>query len=408
MSQITISRRHDLDWLRVLAILLLLYFHTAMIFASDLGWHIKNEETSQLLREANYFLSRWRMPLLFLISGIGTSFALRRRTAREYVAERTRRLLVPVVFGILVVVPPQIYIERIANGAEFGSFLSFFPTVFTTGPYPHGNLSWHHLWFVVYLFLYSLAALPLFLHLRRDGGRIARAVERRLSGLGLYALALPLGAVLAGLAVRWRGPQNIVDDWAFLLYYFLFFVYGYLFATAEASWTAIERRRQSSLALAIGATTATFTIRWSGAAPPLEYSVEQVLFHLLQGLNAWAWVLAILGYGKRYLDRPSRLLQRANEGIYPFYIVHQTVIILVGYPVIQTGDGIVAKYLVVSTVSLILSWATVELLIRPFALTRFLFGMRPMRTPVHAGNPLHEEGRGANLERNARPSPTRR
>src|SRR5690606_7184264 len=142
------DRRHDLDWLRVLAILLLVYFHTGMIFAAEWDWHIKNPETSRLVLEINYFMSRWRMPLLLMISGIGTSFALRRRTAGEYLRERTGRLLVPVVFGVLVIVPPQIYLERIADGAAYTSFLDFYLEVFTTGPYPEGNLSYHHLWFV--------------------------------------------------------------------------------------------------------------------------------------------------------------------------------------------------------------------------------------------------------------------
>lgn len=384
MSHTIPTRRHDLDWLRVIAILLLLYFHTGMIFVAEWGWHIKNPETSYLVLELNYFLSRWRMALLFVISGIGTSFALRRRTPAQYVGERTKRLFVPVLFGILVIVPPQIYIERIAGGAAYASFLDFYPSIFTTGPYPAGNLSYHHLWFVLYLFLYSLAALPFFLYLRSDAGaRWAERLSDALRGPGLYALALPLGAALAALIVRFPGPQNIVNDGAYLLYYFLFFVYGYVLHVAGGLWGVLEARRRTSLTLAFLSILSINALRWNDATPEFTYSLANSLYYLLQGFNAWCWVLAFLGYGKRYLNRPSRLLERANEGIYPFYILHQTVIVVVGYYVIQVEESILAKFLFVSTLSLVLSWGIYELFVRPVPALRFLFGMKPPR-PVGA------------------------
>lgn len=384
------DRRYDLDWLRVIAILLLVYFHTGMIFAAEWDWHIKNPETSRLVLEINYFMSRWRMPLLFMISGIGTSFALRRRTAGEYLRERTGRLLVPVVFGVLVIVPPQIYLERIADGAAYTSFLDFYPEVFTTGPYPEGNLSYHHLWFVFYLFLYSATALPLFLYLRgATGARFARAVERLVRGPGMYALALPLGAVLAALVVRFPGPQDVIHDVAYLLYYFLFFFYGYVLSVAGKVWDEIEARRRASLTLAFLSIVAIDALRWNGATPAFEYSLANALYYLLQGFSAWCWVLAFLGYGKRYLNRPSRVLARLNEGIYPFYILHQTVIVVIGFYVIQVEESILAKYLFVSTVSLLVSWAIYDLLVRPVPVLRFLFGMKPLpRAPDRASLPV--------------------
>jgi glucans biosynthesis protein C len=380
MNRATVNgeRRHDLDWLRVIAILLLLYFHTGMIFTAEWGWHIKNPETSHLVLEVNYFLSRWRMALLFLIAGIGTHYALRRRSAGEYARERTKRLLVPVLFGILVIVPPQIYMERIAGGAEYSSFLAFWPTVLDLRPYPAGNTSWHHLWFVVYLFLYSLAALPLFLLLRREGARDRAArLTAHLGGWKIYALALPLGAVLAMLVVRFPGPQDIIHDWAYLLFYFLFFVYGYMLSVADGVWRTIEQQRRASLTLALLAILAINYLRWNELSPGFAYSVSNTLYYLLQGFNAWCWVLAILGYARRHLNFRSPVLEYANEGIYAFYILHQTTIVVVGFYVVQVDESILAKYLFVSTVSLLLSWAIYDLLVRPFPIVRFLFGMKP-------------------------------
>jgi len=372
--------RHDIDWLRVLAILLLLYFHTAMIFAAEWGWHIKNPETSYLLLEFNHFLRHFRMPVLFVISGIGTGFALGLRSPRTYLRERAKRLLVPLLFGIFVIVPPQIYLERVAQGAGYSSYLAFLPTVLEFRPYPAGNLSWHHLWFVLYLFGYSVVALPLFLHLRGDAGaRIRAALARPARGPGLYLAALPLGLILAALMPVAPGPQNIVDDWAHLLFYFVFFLYGYLLGNDDALWRALVDRRRTSLGLALLAITAINAIRWNGHHPGVGYTMPAALYQGLVAFNSWCWVLAILGYGKRYLSFRNHFLDYANEGIYPFYILHQTVIVVVGFYVVQIEEGILAKFLFTSTISLLATVALYEFCVRPYRLTRFLFGMKPPR-----------------------------
>jgi glucans biosynthesis protein C len=377
------TRRHDLDWLRVIAIVLLLFFHSAMPYVAEWDWHLKNPETSPLLMEANYFLSRWRMALLFLISGIGTSYALGFRPARGYLRERAARLLVPLALGFLVIVPPQVYMERLADGADYRSYLEFWPSVLRGRPYPEGNTSWHHLWFIAYLFMYSVAALPLFLWLRSARGRRVRAaVERRLAGPALYALGAPLGLVLATLYVRWSGPQDVIHDWGHLVYYFLFFVSGYLLAEAEGAWRWMEARRRTSLALAMACIVAVNYLRWNDAEPDWGYNPGNAAYLVLQGFNAWFWVLALLGWGRRMLSFRNRLLDYASEGIYPFYVLHQTVIVIVAFYVIRAPDGVWAKFWFTSIVSFVLTVAVYEFAVRPFRVTRFLFGMKnPPRAP---------------------------
>ncbi|HEX2207761.1 MAG TPA: acyltransferase [Longimicrobium sp.] len=371
------ARRHELDWLRVIAILLLLFFHSAMPYVAEWDWHLKNGETSPLLMEANYFLSRWRMALLFLISGVGTAYALGFRPARGYLRERARRLLIPLTFGILAIVPPQIYMERLADGASYRSYLEFWPSVLQGRPYPEGNTSWHHLWFIAYLFLYSLAALPLFLYLRSERGRGMRAaIGARLAGPALYLLGLPLGLVLATLYVRWSGPQNVVDDWGHLVYYFGFFIFGYLLAEAEGAWRWMETNRRTSLLLAAASIVIINYLRWNGAEPEWGYNAGNAALQVLQGFNAWFWVLAILGFGRRHLAFRNRILDYASEGIYPFYLLHQTVIVVIAFYVIRAPDGVWAKFWFTSFVSLALTIAIYDLLVRPYRVTRFLFGMK--------------------------------
>lgn len=382
-------RRHDLDWLRVIAIVLLLFFHSAMPYVAEWDWHLKNAETSPLLMEANYFLSRWRMALLFLISGVGTAYALGFRPARGYLRERAKRLLVPLALGFLVIVPPQVYMERLAQGAAYRSFLEFWPSVLQGRPYPQGNTSWHHLWFIAYLFLYSVAALPLFLYLRSGHGRRVRAsIQARLAGPALYALGLPLGVVLATLYVRWSGPQDIIHDWGHLVFYFGFFVFGYLLAEAEGAWRWMETNRRASLLLATASIVAINYLRWNDVEPAWGYNAGNAALQLLQGFNAWFWVLALLGFGRRHLSFRNGVLDYASEGIYPFYLLHQTVIVVVAFYVIRAPDGVWAKFWFTSLVSLALTVALYDLLVRPFRLTRFLFGMKnPARALPAPGPP---------------------
>ena len=187
MNQATPNTRYEfLDWLRVLAIFLLLFFHTGMLFVGW-GWHITNAETIPALELPMDLAHRLRMPLLFVIAGAGMWFALKRRTGKAFIAERTWRLLVPAIIGMFLIVPPQVFLERVAHGQWSGGYLDFmWQRVFRFEPYPAGDFSWHHLWFIIYLYVYVLLLVPLLLWWRR-----ARPELR--PGVWMYALALPLG-----------------------------------------------------------------------------------------------------------------------------------------------------------------------------------------------------------------------
>jgi len=186
-----------------------------MPFVDEWDWHLKNRDTSNLMMECNYFLSHWRMPLLFFISGVGTVIVLKRVSVQKFLWQRTKRLLLPLVFGMLVIVPPQIYFERIFKGAQYTSFLDFYPSIFTTTVYPNGNLSWHHLWFFAYLFVFSVIALPLALYLKSKHGKnvvdIIAAFSARfgMSGFGVVLFA-------AIFLYFWYPNEThaFVDDWA--------------------------------------------------------------------------------------------------------------------------------------------------------------------------------------------------
>lgn len=374
----TDKRRYDLDWLRIIAILLLHFFHTGMIFVAEWGWHIKNSDTSYIFLEWMFFLSRWRMALLFFISGVGTSYALGFRSAGGYVKERASRLLIPLIFGMFVVVPPQIYFERLFQGHTFSSILDFYPSVFKFVPYPEGSFSWHHLWFIAYLFIYSLIALPLFLYLRSANGKtLIEKLTRLTRRLGMFIFGIPLAIVYACLLVAFPpGNQNLITDWAMFSFYFLLFIFGYVVHAHPDFWEQIENKRKLSLQLGFISIIIIDFMRWNDLEPAWSYTVANMVYLSVWAFNSWFWVLALLGYGKRYLNRKNKLLAYANEAIYPFYILHQTLIVIIGYYVSQVKEEVLLKFLFIVFVTFILSVGIYEFFVKPYRIARLLFGMK--------------------------------
>jgi glucan biosynthesis protein C len=367
------TRRHDLDWLRVLAILVLHIFHTGMAFNSW-GWHIKNDVRLPWLDLPMAFLHVWRMPLLFLISGIGTTFALRSRGLAGFVRERHRRLLIPVLFGMLVIIPPQVFYERLFGGAHYTSFWAFYRTVLELTPYPQGNFSWHHLWFVVYLLVYSMLTVPFLALFKTRIGK--QALDRARGWLGqgarIYLLILPLAAIHLTLRDAWPETHNLVADWANFAAMLLYFWSGILVASDERIWSRIEAVRRISLGLGfltLGSLLVDDAMGVVGGYPhPIEYTLLAAL--------SWFWIFAALGYGKHYLNSRNRVIDYANEGIYPFYILHQTVIVILGYYVISWPLGPGVKFVALLALSFAATVGVYEFLIRRWSLVRPFFGLK--------------------------------
>lgn len=345
-----------------------------MLF-SGWEWHITNKESSDVIKNMSLFLHQWRMPLLFFISGAGTFFALGYRKPKEFVVERTKRLLIPLLAGIFLVVSPQVYIERIKN---YSSYLDFYPHFFD-GIYPKGNFSWHHLWFVAYLLVYSLVSLPLFLKLRNPNSqKIVNFFKRILtSWYGSFLLVLPI--VLSQFILRPFFPNDthaLVDDWACFVYYLFFFLYGYIISVSD-DWTSLEKYKKHNLCYSI----LSFIFLFVGYAfffdnPNYHIYTRKAIQIAIQSLTAWFCVITIIGYGIKFLNKSNKFLPYANEGIYPFYILHQTAIVLIGYFVIQWKINLYVKYLIISNLSLVVCIFIYWFFIRPFGITRVLFGMK--------------------------------
>jgi glucans biosynthesis protein C len=358
------ARYEFLDWLRVIAIFVLLFFHTGMLFVGW-GWHIQNAEVIPGLQLPMDLAHRLRMPLLFVIAGAGMWYALQRRSGATFTRERTLRLLVPAIIGMFLVVPPQVFIERIAHGDWHGGYLDFLTQrVFQFRPYPAGDFSWHHLWFIIYLYVYVLLLLPLMLWWRR-----ARPALR--PGAWIFALALPLGINEALLKPIFPETHNLVSDWYIFIHYLLLTIYGFALASSDGTWEWLAQVRRRALFLGIAIVTVLLTLFEAG-----------VLHHdtgadfLMANAFTWWCLMAFLGYGRQYLSFGNRLLAWARDASYPVYILHQTVIIVIAYFVIRQPWAPWTKYWLVLGATLIVCVLMYEYLLRRVPLLRLAFGIK--------------------------------
>lgn len=373
-ATIKLNRRYDIDWLRIGLIASVFFFHIGMFF-NGFGWHIKNNTEVTWLNPVMAYLHRWRMPLLFFVSGVGTYYALGKRNIGQYIRERSGRLLIPLLFGMFVIVPPQVFMEK---HAQYGNYLNFIPHI-AEGIYPKGNLSWHHLWFVLYLFVCSIGALPVILILRSGySRRIYTALVRFFSVPGsLMFLAVPL--FLVQLFMRPHFPyetHKLVDDWTYLTYNFVFFVYGYiLFSDRNLVHQIIKQRRiNAGIGLIM---TGVFFIDYYNS---IDLWVSDEVQLLLGAILEWSVGMAIVGYAGKYLNKEHHWRKYLNEAIYPFYILHQTAIVVVGYYLVNAPMGNGTKAIILISSSLFICIFLYVFLIRPFNATRFLFGMRRLKT----------------------------
>lgn len=368
------ERRHDVDWLRVLGMLTVFFFHCARFF-DDGGWHAKSGEISYGMSVFVGVVSQWLMPLFFVLSGISSYYALSYISGKKYLVARVKRLVVPLVFGIFTHVALQVYIERLTHNQFTGSFFAFYPHYFDGFYAFGGNFAWPglHLWYLEMLFLFSLITLPLFLWTTKESAKnLIKGAANFLTKPGaIFLIAVPLGVVelLGNLAPDTIGVRPF-GGWA-LFPLLVFFVSGYLLASDSKFRQTLERHRTVALALGVTATVAGYLLlEYAG------YSSYGYFFSFLRAFNSWFWLIAIFGFGGKYLHFNNRFLKYANEAVLPFYILHQSVIIVIGYFIIDWTAAVMLQYMFLSATSFISIMMIYELFVRRINILRFLFGLK--------------------------------
>jgi glucans biosynthesis protein C len=372
------ARQYYIDWIRVVAFGILILFHTGMFFVSW-SFHVKNNEIVRGLEPYMLFFNQWRLPLLFFISGVGVSFALKSRTSLQFLWERTRRLLIPLVFGMFVIVPPQIFFERLQLEQFSGSFIEFYPKVLELQSYPAGNFSWHHLWFLIYLFVYCLLCLPLFQGLRTERGQnsLAALSKSTIRPFRILFYALPLMIIFWLLAPLFPVTHNLLVDWFNHGTSILLFVFGYVLGSRLETWEMLDIHRKKYLILSIVLLAILYLFAWTPLVDVhLSPLLSLVIYGFLRTLAIWSAILTICGYFKHYLNKSNAFITYATEAVLPFYIIHQTITVSVGYYIADWRVFWGLKFLLLVLATFGGSALIFHYLIRPFNFMRFIFGLK--------------------------------
>jgi glucans biosynthesis protein C len=376
------TRLYFLDWARIIAFFVLIVYHVGMYYVTW-GWHIKSPAANTGPEPFMLMSGPWRLSLLFLISGVASSFMLSRESVLRFLRQRTVRLLVPLVFGMLVVVPPQSYfevVEKVAYAGSYGEFMAKYVRGYHGFCDADGCLAlptWNHLWFVAYLWVYTLGLAAL---VALPGARFDRVAQRVGAMLtGWKAVLLP-GAVLAVIRILMvtHFPQThaLKGDWFNHANYFSVFALGALMARVPAFWPRLEAVRWPCLGIAF-ATWSLYVIMW--ALPDNALTAEQLgMLRPLMSANiallAWCAICAALGFAHRHLQRDNAARRYLTEAVFPVYIAHQTLIVVLAHSLkpVKLAPGLEAVLLIVMTTTA--SFAIVEL-VRRVPLLRPLFGL---------------------------------
>lgn len=378
----TSQRLYYIDWLRVISILLIFFFHADRFFDAY-DWHVKNPDTNLISTLHISFLSLWIMPLFFVLSGAAIFLSLKIRPGPAFLRERVTRIFFPLVtVGYFITSPPQMYFERLTHNKFSGSFPEFIPKYFQGVDMFGGNFPWHgfHLWYLVYLFVFSILLFPLFKARKNNTPSLLSVLSTKLeSPERLLLLIIPVFIVNVFIDVNALGFMRGTGGWDLFSYLF-FLIYGYLFFSNEKIPATIQNIWKICFVLAITLSVTRLFIHF-GIKPEIseDTPVLYLCLMFMRCFNALLWTGALIGLGKCYLNFTNRFLRYANEAVLPFYILHQFVLMITGYVVVQWNIPVLIKFIVISGVSFTVIMGLYHPLIRRFNFLRVFFGLKRNR-----------------------------
>lgn len=344
------GRRYDIDWLRVIAIGLLILYHTGIGFQpwGVLIGFIQNDKPLEYLWVPMSMMNIWRIPLLFFVSGMGVSFAMRKRSFKQLLAERSRRILLPFLFGIAAIVPLHLFLWQNYYNQDINY-----------------TIQQSHLWFLGNIFSYVIILSPLFIYLRNNlycrVNKILRAIYSSPVGLVVVASFFVVEVLIL--------KPDTYETYASTLHgYFvglLSFLFGFTFIiSGSAFWDSVKRWRMLYLIVAV-----------------LLFIFRYILFDLqspgyLRALESILWIFAAFGYAYRYLNHASGLLSYLSKAAYPVYILHMLFLYLASYFIMPAGISPEFKCLIITTFTFTSCMVVYEYVIRRVKILRPVFGLK--------------------------------
>jgi len=380
------ERQYFLDWVRILAFAFLIFYHTAMMFV-DWGFHIESGHNSLFLKSIMILSSKWRLDILFIVSGVAISYMITKMSLKSFTWQRVVKLYLPLLFAITVVVAPQSYYEAIQKGVFEGSFWQFWISLYFTfswdepmiAPFP----TYNHMWYVLYLFHYTIVLLPLFSFINSDKGKLILAKIECWIIKGSRIIWLPLAVYLAIYLATNNHDVNhtFFNDWYGHAIFIFAVIMGLIVVRMPQVWKSFENNRYLALLLGL-----------------ISYGVLLVIFLSPDGmlpmgralawdytsmLVKWSWIALIIGFTKKHLNHTNKTLKYCNNLVYPFFILHQTIIIVLGYYVIDWGLSGTLEFLIIVLGTFVICGSLYELLIKRVNIIRVLFGLKWVKkTPL--------------------------
>ncbi len=345
------QRQYHIDWLRVISIGLLIIYHIADGFQrfADLTEFNVSKESVEILLIPMSLINVMRIPLLFFVAGIGIFFSIQTRNWMQILGERTKRILIPLVFGSTAIVPIYQYLV-----AEF--YFSLFVYFQNMG----------HLWFLLNIFVYSLLFLPLLFYIKRNSkGKFFIFLQNLIEKYPFCIYLLTIPYILQSLAIPSDIPytEYILPQVGFLLGAIAFVTGFTIVALGQVTWIAVSKIKYFSIGFAF----ALFLIRF------LVFDTESP--HLLTAIESTLWIMGAFGFGYKFLNKPSKTLNYLRQAAYPFYIIHLIFLYLGAHIILPLNLGTWIPLVLIIGFTFTTSFLAYELIKRIF-FVRPLFGLK--------------------------------
>lgn len=378
---------YELDWLRTIVTINLIPFHAAWMITSVSGFSLVERGTAawKILHCYMLFVSPLHMFMLFLVAGTSTFMSLRHRSPLQYIKERIKRLLIPLLTFMIFLFPILGYFWPTGMDlSQFNFLTQFWPWCLMTTFYSEatGGPNWAHMWFVAYLFIYSLILLPVFLHIRAGKGRLVESTTKLATGRwgAIFLIGIPISLTFAILSPIWPFfRNNLYSDWGYFTYNMTAFALGFIIAR-DPRWNRTFDRH-AAVSLLLGIVFSALKLFMECRAPIFStpaYNTHYALYSLIAGFNTWFWVIAVLGIARRSLSFTNGFLGYFSRISYPFYIFHLVAMSVSGHYITGMRRGIVAEFVMICAASLLITILCCELA-KSTRVTRFLFGIKGNR-----------------------------
>lgn len=346
----TTERRYDIDWLRVIAIGLLLIYHIAIVFqpwALFIGF-IKSEKSLESIWIPMTMLNVWRIPLLFFVSGMGLYFAMKKRNWKELILERSKRILLPFVFGVLAIAPLHFLIFQ----KYYNMPLSYFSHM-------------GHLWFLGNIFVYVLLLSPIFFYLKRnENGKFKKAISKVMT-YAFGPLAISGFFMLEVGVVKPQLFEMYAKTWHGFFIGLLAFFFGFLFVySGKAFWQTVSKWKWLYISMA----AVLYTIRFTG--------FESISNMHITTIESNCWIFGVFGLGYQYLNKPSAVLSYLSKAAYPVYIIHMFVLYAGALLILPLQIHPMFQFIAITLFTFVMCFFIYEFIIRRISILRPLFGLK--------------------------------